>query len=91
MAPTMLGPGGTRMRGMVPALMGVARPCGAASIMMGLANHMMRPRSVRLLQRFTKVVVPETLPSATVADNFEADVSKAIACQARSWRPWTNQ
>jgi hypothetical protein len=78
-SPTMLGPGGTRMRGMVPALMGVAHPCGAASMMMGLTNHMMRLRSVRLLQRFTKVVVPETLSSATVADNFEADMSKPIS------------
>ena len=75
----MLGSGDTRMRGMVPALMGVARLCGAATIMVDLTNHTMRLRSVRLLQRFTKVVVPETLLSAAVADNFEADVGKPIS------------
>ena len=75
----MLGSGGTRMRGMVPALVGIARPGGAARIMMGLTNHMMRLRSVRLLHRYTKLGIPETLLSATVADNFEADVSKPIS------------
>ena len=66
------------MRGMAPALMGVAHPCGAATIMMGLTHQTMGLRSVRLLQRFTKVVISETLLSAAVADNFEADVSKPI-------------
>ena len=75
----VLGPGGTRMRGMVPILMGIARLGGAASIMMRLTNHMMRLRSVRLLHRLTKFGVPETLLSATVADNIEADMGKPVS------------
>ena len=75
----MFGSGDTRIRGMVPTLMGIARLGGAARIMMGLTNHMMRLCSVRLLHRFTKIVVPETLLSATIANNLEADVSKPVS------------
>lgn len=75
----VLGPGGTRMRGMVPILMGIARLGGAASIMMRLTNHVMRLRSVRLLHRFTKLGVSETLLAAAVALNLETDMGESIS------------
>ncbi len=75
----VLGPGGTRMRGMVPILMGIARLGGAASIMMRLTNHVMRLRSVRLLHRFTKLGVSETLLAAAVALNLETDMGKPVS------------
>ena len=92
----MLGPVGTRMRGIVPTLMGIARLGGAAGVMMRLTNHVMRLggaasgmmrltnhvmrlRSVRLLHRFTKLGVPETLLTAAVALNLETDMGESIS------------
>ena len=66
------------MRVMGMALIGIAHPGGAASVMMGHMNHMARLGRVRLLQRLLKLVVPETLLPAAVAYDFEADGREPI-------------
>lgn len=73
-----LGPASMRMLGMAPALMGIADPGRAASVMMSYAHPVMHRRCIRLQERLVKIGVPETLLLAAVAHNFETNGRQSI-------------